>query len=69
MADYYTIQVRVNQFVFNKFKEYKKKGFTAKEILEQISCPCNESNGIEIVTFNEDGEQVKIPRGILTRKK
>lgn len=66
---YYRINVRVSQSEWNKFKKFKKLGLSARKVLELSGCPCDKCKGMNVVVYNEDdGGQILIPRGILTKR-
>lgn len=67
---YPRIYLRVSQSEWIKFEKYREQGIPAREVLELSSCPCSHCKGIDIITYaKESGEQVKIPRGILSKKR
>lgn len=63
------IVVRVSQFEFKKFKELKEKhGLSAREVLEFSCCPCEKCNPNIITYDKETGEEIKIPKGIISKR-
>lgn len=66
---YPQIVIRVSQFEFKKFKELKKNhNLSAREVLEYSGCPCEKCNPNIIAYDKESGEEIKIPRGILSKR-
>lgn len=64
------IVVRVSQFEFKRFKELKDKhNLSAREVLEYSGCPCERCKNTFAIAFDKiTGEEIKIPKGILSKK-
>jgi|GEM_PF-4227214 hypothetical protein len=45
-----------------------KSGLSVRKILGHSSKPCNRCEGTEIIAYNREGDEVKIPRGILSKR-
>lgn len=73
MADYDKtypiIRIRCTQFEYKLFMELKEKGISARKVLENSGCPCDRCKGTDVIAFNKNGEAIKIPKGILHKKK
>jgi len=66
---YKKIQIRVSVYEWRRFKEFQDVGLSVREVIEHSSCPCDKCKGVDIIVFNkENGEPIKIPRGILSKK-
>lgn len=66
---YPQIVVRVSQYEIKKFMEAKEHGYSAREVLELISCPCQKCQNIPVVAFDKKtGDAFSIPRNILSNK-
>ena len=66
---YCQISFSVSQFEAKKFKEYSDKGISARKVLEYSSCPCENCKGVVVSVFNNEGEQILIPKNILSKRK
>lgn len=66
---YNQIGIRVNSRTFKKIIDlFSDHNLSAKTILEASGRPCDKCKDIHVVVFNSDGAEIKIPRGILTKK-
>jgi len=69
-STYQQITVRVSQYEYKKFKEFKDKhNLSAREVIEYSGCPCSHCKGTNVVAYNkENGDEIIIPRGFLTKR-
>ncbi len=65
----YRIYIRCNAPEFKIISAIMEKGFSAREVLAHSGKPCECCSGIVIPVFNDEGEQVLIPKGILSKRK
>lgn len=66
---YCQITINVTPFEFKKFKEFKTNhNLSAREVLEHSGCPCEKCTPFITVFDKETGEEIKIPRGILSKR-
>lgn len=68
---YCQITVRVSSFEYKRFKELKEKhNLSVREILEYSGCPCEKCKGTTVIAYDKNtGEEVLIPKGILSKVK
>ena len=67
---YFQLTISVSRFEFARFSELQKKGLSAREILEYSSCPCDKCKGTSVIANDkENGEEILIPKGILSKRK
>lgn len=70
MAKYYQLTISVSLYEFNRFKELKTHGFSAREVLELSNCLCDKCRGGSVIVYDKNtSEQVEIPKGILSKRK
>lgn len=63
------IVVRVSPSEYKKFKDLKDNhGLSAREVLEYSCCPCEKCNPFVVAFDKETDEQIKIPKGILSKR-
>lgn len=67
---YCQITVNVSPFEFKTFKKMKEDfNLSAREVLEYSGCPCDRCKNTFIIAYHKiTGEEIKIPRGILSKK-
>ena len=67
---YHQITIKVTPFEFRLFKQLKDKHkLSARKVLEYSGCACDKCKNVDIVTYDrETGEEILIPRGILSKK-
>jgi len=67
---YPQITIRVTPFEYRQFKKLKQDhNLSAREILVYSGCPCDKCKGINVIAYDENtGAEIKIPRGILSKK-
>jgi hypothetical protein len=66
---YCQITINVSPFEFKKFKEFKKNhNLSAREVLEYSGCPCEKCNPFAIAFDKVTDEEIKIPKGILSKR-
>lgn len=66
---YCQITIQVSPYEARKFKEFSEKGISARKVLEYSYAPCDNCKGTTVSVFNNEGEQVLIPKGILSKRK
>lgn len=61
-------QIRLSAVMFKTLiLESERTGLPISKILAFSSKPCDRCVGTDVVTFNKEGEEVKVKRGILSR--
>lgn len=67
---YPQIVIRVSPFEFKQFQEFKEKhNLSAREVLEYSGCSCDKCKMIPVILYDkETGQEIKIPRGILSKR-
>jgi hypothetical protein len=66
---YSRLYIRVSVTEMKKFIDaHEKYNLSEREILELISQPCPCSKDINAVSYDNEGQVISIPRGILSKK-
>lgn len=66
---YNQIILRVSQYEFKKFIDFKKDGkLSARDVIEASSKPCECCKNSSVITFNSNDESIKIEKGLLNKK-
>lgn len=69
-SNYKQVTINVSVFEYNLITKFKKHGFSAREVLEYSSCPCDKCKNINVIVFDKKtGDEVSIPKGILINKR
>lgn len=67
---YKTVTINLSKYEWNQFIKLREHGFSAREVLEHSSCPCEKCKNINVVVFDKNtGEEITIPRGILVNRR
>lgn len=61
-------QMRFSSVVFKMLiLESERTGLPISKILAYSSKPCERCSAIDVISFNKEGEEIRIKRGILSR--
>ena len=61
-------QIRLSSVLFKTLiLESERTGLPISKILAFSSKPCEKCTSIDVITYNKEGDEVKIKRGILSR--
>lgn len=67
---YNTLYLRLNQFEMKKFIDMQNDTkLTFRELIEYSSEPCQQCKDVSVHVFNKEGDQVSVPRGLLSNGK
>lgn len=65
---YNRIEFKVDAKTFKEILTLQLSGLSVRKILGYSSKPCIKCESIDVITYNREGDEVKIKRGLLSKR-